>query len=411
VGLPLKLGVPLAILFLGCWICHTDLARDQPDPEQVTDYYLWISVGGFVGGIFGNLVAPRLFDSVAEYPLSLALVAILLSDWRALGRGAWIRFALTAAVFVGWTLVARGAPPRHWDDVFLGLLLLGAALFKLPGQFAAACVCAALINSFGVLSGVKTLEARRSFFGVSRVRELAGRRSLVHGTTRHGVQKVDPFDPQPVLYYTPVSPLSRVVNLQKEDARMAVVGLGCGALAYYTKPGQVMRYFEIDPIIEPLARRWFTFLKDGKATIDVTLGDARLTLRALEDHSQDLVFVDAFSSDSIPVHLITVEAMQLYLDKLKPDGIVVMHLSNRYLDLLRVPRAIARQLGLSLVHVEYRPDPDYPLAIIQVAALARSEAPLQKLVDRGWKQPPPGPEVLWTDDRSNLLSVLSADMN
>jgi hypothetical protein len=111
------------------------------------------------------------------------------------------------------------------------------------------------------------------------------------------------------------------------------------------------------------------------------------------------------------VHLITVEAMQLYLQKLKSDGVVVLHLSNRYLDLLRVPRAIAKQLGLSLIHVEYSPDPDYPLAVIQVAALATSEAPLQKLLDRGWQKPPAGPEVLWTDDRSNLLSVLAADAN
>jgi hypothetical protein len=410
-----KLGVPLLTLFVGCWICHTDLARDRPEPQHLTDYYLWIAVGGFLGGVFGNLISPKLFHSVAEQPISLALLALLfyVGDdqgaelWALLRRRrTWLRLAVAGVPFVVWMLISsrmsRG--PVWWDYVPLTLLAIAIVMIRYPGQFAVAAAGAALVTGLSVISGVKTLEEQRSFFGVARVREMNGRRSLVHGTTRHGVQKVG--DPQPVLYYAPLSPLSRIVGMQHTGAQIAVVGLGCGSLAYYTRPQQKLRYYEIDPIIEPMARRWFTFLGDAKGDIEVHLGDARLTLRELPDHSQDVVFVDAFSSDAIPVHLLTVEAIQLYLQKLKPGGYVALHLSNRYLDLVRVPRAVARVLGVSAAYIENTPDPDYPKAFVEMVALAPDHAALQPLLDRGWEKMPEGLEVLWSDDNSSLLSLL-----
>jgi hypothetical protein len=417
-ALSLKLGVPLGILFIGGWICHGDLARDRPDPSHLTDYYLWISIGGFAGGVFGNLLAPRLFHSVAEYPLSLALLTIAFSIgddqgtqlWSALRRPrAWSGYALVIVPFLVWVVLALRLQhvPDWFDYIPLTLVGIAMVMWQRPGQFALACACAALINVFGVVSGVRTVEARRSFFGVVRVREVEGVRALVHGTTRHGGQRVDPFDPQPVLYYAPMSPLARAVSLEPDGAELAVVGLGCGSVAWYTKPHQKMRYFEIDPIIEPMARRWFTFLRDAPAPVEVRLGDARLRLHDLPDHSQDMVFVDAFSSDAIPVHLLTSEAIQLYMQKLKPGGLVILHLSNRYLDLAQVPRAIAHHLGLAAAHIDYEPDRDFPNAQVEAVALAAEQSTLQKLYDRGWNEMEAGDEVLWTDDRSSLLPLLT----
>ena len=318
--LPLALGIPLSILFIGCWICHADLARDRPSPTRVTEYYLWIAAGGFAGGVFGNLIAPLLFNSIAEYPLSLALVAML---------------------------ARHGADARAHRD-------LAAAIWSQRPTFCAALVRCLRRHSRGPHRWPRAAasSAWRAFG------ESDGRRRLVHGTTVHGAQQVEPFDPKPLMYYAPLSPLSRAVRLQHDGARIAADGLAPGSLAYYVKPGQTIRFYEIDPIIEPLARRWFTFLADCRGTIEVRLGDARLTLRDEPDAALDLLMVDAFSSDAIPVHLITVEAIQLYLTKLKPGGLLVLHVSNRYLDLVRVLRGLAHRLGIPAAGIRYVPDPE-----------------------------------------------------
>jgi hypothetical protein len=405
----LALSLPLALLFLGCWICHADLARDRPAPEHVTEYFLWIAVGGFLGGVFGNLIAPLAFNSIAEFPLTLAAIAILISPT---GRVQWWRAALTAIPFLIWTLFTRaGARPLPgWDWIPLVILFASLAAWQLPKQFAITCVCASLVNAFGVFPGGRTLEARRSFFGVARVRQAGARRRLVHGTTLHGMQIVDPLDPMPLLYYDTKAPLAQSATLMSADARMAVVGLGTGSMAAFVKPGQTLTYYELDPIIEPLARHWFTFLRDCKGKLDVKLGDARLTLKDAPPASYDYILVDAFSSDAIPVHLLTVEAMQLYFEKLAPDGVAVFHISNRHLDLTPVLRAIAKKLGLALAYADYEPDetkrPD--LAAVEAVALARTRAPLEKFFASGdWEELGEGRDVLWTDDRSSLLAVLA----
>jgi SAM-dependent methyltransferase len=406
--LSLALSVPLLLLLLGCWICHADLARDRPAPEHVTEYYLWIAVGGFLGGVFGNLIAPLAFSSIAEFPLTLAAVALLISQ---LGRIPLWRVAATAVPFIGWAFftLRGGRPLPGWDWIPLVLLLGGLALWRVPSQFAAACVCAALVNAFGVFPGGRTLEARRSFFGVARVRQSGVRRRLVHGTTLHGMQITEPLNPHPLLYYDDKSPLAQSAMATPDGAHLAVVGLGTGSIAAFVRPGQSLTYYELDPIIEPLARRWFTFMNDCKGKLDVQLGDARLTLKDAPDSSIDFLMVDAFSSDAIPVHLMTVEAMQLYLTKLKPDGVVVFHISNRHLDLAPVLRAIAHKLGLADAYMDYDPDdvkrPD--LASVEAVALSRGKPSLQKLYDLGWEPLGDGREVLWTDDRSSLLAVLA----
>jgi hypothetical protein len=414
-SLLLGLGMPLSILTIGSWICHADLARDRPDAEHVTQYYLWISLGGFLGGVFGNLVAPRLFSSIAEYPLSLALLAVMFSVGADQGAGlmaalkkrsTFIRLILGAAPFLAWGLYAPGAVDLAdaWDYTPLVLMFVALALSRFPGQFAVASLSAALVCVFVVVPGVRTLDARRSFFGVVRVREWDGARRLVHGTTKHGEEQWEPFDPTPKLYYEPFSPLARAVSIQNEQAMIGAVGLGAGSIAYYGKAGQHLRFYEIDPIIEPLARRWFTFLDKSAAQIEVKLGDARLTLQNAEDRSFDMLLIDAFSSDAIPVHLMTDEAVRLYMQKLKSDGFVVFHVSNRHLNLVPVLRAIAKKQGLSAANIVYDPDEG---TFVAAVALAAAEAPLQRLLDRGWKKLEPGREQLWTDDFSSLLSVIT----
>jgi SAM-dependent methyltransferase len=411
----LSLAQPLALLLVGGWLCHGDLARDRPEPEQVTEYYLWIAVGGFAGGVFGNLVAPLLFNSIAEFPLSLALLAILFSVGddhgatfaKELRRPAtWLRLVATGMLFLVWVILAYRweTPPAWFGNLPMWLLFASLLLGWLPGQFAAASLCSALLSAFVVVSGIRIVEAKRSFFGVARVREDGGKRRLVHGTTWHGMQRLG--NPTPLLYYVPLSPLSRAASLQPDGANLAVVGLGTGSVAHYVRTGQTLRFYELDPIIEPLARRWFTFLDDSAGQVSVQLGDARLTLAELPEASLDMLLVDAFSSDAIPVHLMTVEAVQMYMARLKPDGFVVFHISNRHLDLKPVLRAIAKNLKLSAAVVEFDPDEEDDASQVEAVALARSRAPLQKLYDRSWEPLGRGREVLWTDDRSSLLSVI-----
>jgi hypothetical protein len=409
----LGLALPLGILFVGSLLCHADLARDRPGPEHVTEYYLFIALGGFCGGVLGTVIAPLAFNSIAEYPLSLAGLVVLFTvgDGAASGRlgaGGWLRLGATAALVLAWAAVAgpAGRMFAWWSWVPLAGLAASLALWRKPGQFAAACVCVALVHAFGVFPGDHLLEARRSFFGLMRVFETDGRRQLIHGTTMHGAQKVAPFSPEPLLYYAPLSPMSRVVHIQREGARIAVVGLGTGSLAYYAQAGRTLRFYEIDPTMEPLARRWFTFLDLAECALDVRVGDARLTLAEAPDGALDLLLVDAFSSDAIPVHLLTVEAMQLYLGKLKPDGLIVLHISNLHIDLVPVLRAVARALGLAAAIIRYLPDPETPHVYVEAVALARGPSPLQPLFDRGWQPLGDGRAVLWTDDRSNLLSVV-----
>ncbi|MSP59158.1 MAG: hypothetical protein EXR72_02255 [Myxococcales bacterium] len=417
----LEVTPPLGSLFLGCWICHGDLARDRPPPAQLTEFYLWISVGGFLGGLFGNIVAPLLFKSVAEYPITLALLAFAfaLRDrgvalFAALQKPiTWLGPAAMAAALALSVLQLRYGRPEyhdHWFVIPLVVLLIGMALWQLPGQFPLACATVAGFVVLGFATDSRLLEARRSFFGVLRVSDDGDRRMMVHGTTLHGIQIIDPLERKPVAYYHPKAPMSAAVLAQKDGARIGVVGLGAGSIAALTRPGQRVTYFEIDPAVEPMARGWFTFLADAKGEVETVLGDARLTLARVPDQSFDLLVMDAFSSDAIPVHLLTVDALRLYLDKLTPHGVLLVHISNRYMDLSRVLRGGARTLGVRAAIRRFQPDEQLKKERATpsvVVAVSRDRAAIEALEHADWKALEDGGKVVdWSDDRSSLLGVI-----
>ncbi len=292
----------------------------------------------------------------------------------------------------------------------LVVLLVGLARRGAPAEFAIASGLVTVLVLSGLYSKGRLLDIDRSFFGVLRVVQEGPDRLLLHGTTAHGVQRTEPHSDVPTAYYHRNAPLPATMRTQKPGARIGVVGLGAGAIAALGLPGQKMTYYEIDPINEPLARRWFTYLEKSPADIDMVVGDARLRLEDAIDGEFDLLLLDAFSSDSVPVHLLSEEAMRLYLRKIKPDGILLVHISNRYLDLLPLMKGIEERLALSGLQFHYGPTPeDKAEGAVGSHAVVFSRAPdvLQPLLAEGFG---PFPAELrgrvWTDDYSSILPLL-----
>jgi hypothetical protein len=424
----LLLGAHLLGLFVLATVCHGELARDRPPAEYLTGFYLWLSLGGVLGGAFTALLAPLLFPGHAEYPLGLVLACLLLPP---AGR--------------------RAAQPRPLLDVALpvalglmtvALILLGrllevpagparvAVMFALP-----VAVCYAFADRplrFGLGVGAVLLASLlapsvhgrivyqvRSFFGVHRVTEDPQRqlRVLVHGSTVHGRQSLDPSrQGEPLAYYHKGSPAGGVfAELERRPrARIGLVGLGAGSLAAYGRPGQRLTYYEIDPAVIHIARTYFTFLRDCPAgEPEVIPGDARLTLAQAPAAHYQLLVIDAFSSDAIPLHLLTREALQLYLSKLAPDGILALHISNRYLHLEPVLADLAADAGLVCrVRSDLGSHPAEQAAgkaPSQWAVLARRPEHLGRLARNAMWAPAasvPGGRV-WTDDYSNVLQVFA----
>jgi SAM-dependent methyltransferase len=418
----------LGVLFFGSWLCHADLARSRPAPDRLTAFYLWISVGGALGSLLTNIVAPLVFSSVAEFPLSLALLAVVTAVPRRLDRTAVAR-TLRAPGFIGatlailslvalWAFLSRGTQRSSLSGfaTHLPTFTLGAALLAgfvraraIAAELCVAALAIALLLVPGTRrSGQQVLHTQRSFFGTLKVTQIGTWRSLVHGTTNHGMERVSPPDGPPTMYYHPTSPMAWSVT-NAPDGPLAVVGLGTGTLARLIRPTQSLTYYEIDKIVEPIARTWFSFVPKAKGPVRVVLGDARLSLKdASEPYS--MILVDAFTSDAIPVHLLTEEAVRLYLSKLKPDGIVYFHISNRYLDLMPVLRSHAAELGLFGASNHYVPDEeaeDEGASATDVVALTASRAALDKLLAAKWVElDKTKRKVRWTDARSSLIPVL-----
>jgi SAM-dependent methyltransferase len=429
--LPLA-GLHLIAFFVTAWMCHARLSASRPHPVHLTEFFLWVSVGGVLGGAFNALAAPALFSNWFEYPLAMVLAAILrpARDGGGAGRkpsridlGCAAGVAgMTAAV--AFTAASMGVPPGPARTALvIGLPAVVAFLavdrpwrygLALGGLFLAAF-------GFNVAADGRVAVTKRSFFGVHRV-VFTGKNNrfhrLVHGNTLHGLQ--DTQNPTvPLTYYYPTGPIGRIMRkLPAERSQdMALVGLGVGSLAAYGRPGQRMTYFEIDPDVERIARdpRLFTFLRDTKADLRVVLGDARLTLGQRPDHTYGLIALDAFSSDAIPVHLLTREAIAMYLRKLRPDGLLAVHISNRYLDLNPVLAANARDLGLkawSFLDVPSQAEAEAGKQSSNWILLARTpeDAAVVTKDDGEWTELEPSPGFrTWTDDFSNVLDVFKGE--
>jgi len=418
--------------------CHANLAKDRPEPSRLTEFYFWVSFGGMLGGLFNTLAAPVLFDGIVEYPLVLVLACLLfrVSDspvtWRRVTADVVMPLVvggLTAGILIA--LKARGAPL----SLHLAALSVPAFLTFIQRRQSlrfGSCMAALIVVSvaFGN-AGERVLYATRTFFGVYRVSEDPARRyhALAHGTTLHGMQALAPERRADAFtYYHATGPFGQAWKALPRAAagrEIAVVGLGVGTLATYAKPGQHWTFFEIDPAVERIARtrEYFSFMETCGDQCQVVLGDARVSLSRMPEHAYDLLVLDAFSSDSIPVHLLTSEALSLYLSRLAPDGVLMMHISNRHLRLAPiVARLAASQKLVAVQQLELTapgwPEGKNPSHWIVMARNPKDLAALSK--DKRWSplvassstnSRPRGPErsapPLWTDDFSNILSVLS----
>jgi hypothetical protein len=411
----------LFTFFVIAMLCHGTLAEDRPVPAHLTDFYLSLAVGGALGGMFNSLLAPVLFDSILEYPLALACGVLLLATRPrrpqppATGR-TWIKPVVVAAL----TLVALAWPDTGVSALLIvGALLLVAVVLCLsvsrsPKRFG---FCVALMLGLSVIVGGRGFMdadyASRTFFGTYRVVFDRSNRSytMFHGTTIHGQQRVG--SDEPMTYFHKDSPIAQVFSTRPAGAvtSVGVAGLGIGTLAAYRQPGQRWLFYEIDAEVERIARdeRFFTHLRSCGAACEVVIGDARLSLQYGED-MHDVIVLDAFSSDAIPVHLLTREAIELYLAHLNRNGVLVMNISNNNVDLRPVVAGLMRDLGLTgRLQLQI---PKVPLSTglfpSHWAVLARSEEALGPIADdTRWKPLVPGDTRVWTDDFSNLWSVLT----
>lgn len=369
----------LVTFFVAALVCHGQLAADRPAARHLTDFYLWVAVGGALGGAFNAVVAPSVFSRLVEYPFALFLACLL--------RPRLLR------------------PDRFWSrGRGLALLALGA--------FALAAV-ATTVGQQGVLL------ADRSFFGVYKVKRLddKGRRyhALVDGNTLHGLQDRSPARArEPLLYFYrggPAGELFAALRTTRPTARVGVVGLGAGSLSCYARPGDRWTFFELDPTIERIARdpSLFTLLRKCAPSAQVVLGDGRLSLAKQPDRSFDVIALDAFQSESVPVHLLTREAVAIYTRKLAPHGLLAFHVTNQYLDLHTVLGNLAGAAGLIAFE---RDDLDAGRANGRApsrwVAMARSPADLGPIAAKaGWRRlAPEAGQRLWTDQYSNVLALL-----
>ena len=423
------LGLDLATLFVVAMVCHGELAQSRPSIHHLTEFYLWVSVGGVLGGMFNALLAPVLFDSLAELPIALVLAAVLCpvpeSD-EDTSRSRWLDALLPAALGLAVAIAIAAlqkeglTPGRTFNLVIFGPAAILCLRFRQrPRRFGLGV--AALILASQVYTGPfgHVLLRARSFFGVYRVSDDPEKncRVLFHGSIPHGLQSLDPrHREEPLAYYTRSGPVGQVFAAFRGSAvenNVAVIGLGAGVIAAYHQPNQRITFYEIDPTVLAIARdrRYFTFLSDCGADAQVLLGDARLRMRNAPAQSYGMIVLDAFSGDSIPVHLLTREALALYLDKLVPHGILVFDITNRYLDLHGPVAAVARDAGLvALVNDDVASDADAREGKFSSwwVVMARSPEDLATLQDNpSWNklEPPPGVPV-WTDDYSNIVSIL-----
>ncbi|HEY4395733.1 MAG TPA: fused MFS/spermidine synthase [Polyangia bacterium] len=429
---PLLIPIHLGIFFVTALCCHQMLAQSRPEADRSTEFYLWIAVGGALGGLFNVFAAPLLFRSVAEYPLGFVAAALLrpapvsISDEaRARRRDLTLPLALAAILGGGvWVLQRTAAGMSDLGGrIALAVVLsaAGCATYAFrgrPRRFGLGLLAMIASGALYAQGATGVVFRARSFYAVHKVvRTGSSKLELTNGNTVHGVQDLrSPTSRRtPLSYYSRGGPIGDVIRLRAEqaDRRPAgVVGLGVGTLAAYAEPGERWTFFEIDPAIVHIAREGglFTYLADARGEVSIVLGDGRLSLAVVPDGTFGLLVLDAFSSDAVPAHLLTREALALYVRKLAPGGLVAFHLSNRYLALVDVVSGSVAAAGLvgltrtaDVTAAEARAGIS-PSTWVVLARAARDLGPLA--TDPRWRPLPAGTRG-WSDDASSLWSALS----
>lgn len=418
-GVPTLLSffVHLGALFMAAVTCHGLLAADRPVTGRLTEFYLLMSLGGVLGGAFNALLAPVLFETVAEYGLMLTALFLLLPQRYWLGP---VSVQVPAMVAAGLAVLSAfvhdipGLAANGKTSFFVLSVLALVALYIARNSRLCGALAAGALWMIGVQSQPTTGgHSERGFFGVVHVRERADYLTMVHGTTLHGAQHLGDDAFRPGTYYAPGTPMGQVFAAFTQPGEVGVIGLGVGSVACYAWPGQGYTFFEIDPIVARIASdpAWFTYLSECTPDARVVLGDGRLTLAAEPEGKFDILLVDAFSSDSIPVHLMTREAVALYLSRIKADGVVLLHVSSRYLALETVVARIAGELGAPGQR-QFHVLPSTGASALReqssvVVVLAHNEAALAQLTEEmGWTELQSDGGRSWTDDYSNVAGAI-----
>jgi len=455
---------PLHLLtfFVTAMVCHGELAASRPASRYLTEFYLWMSVGGVLGGMLNALLAPLIFDNVYEYPLMIAAACLLRPAAARAVRARWLDWGLPLGVAVGLGLGAVGLSRHNYladwagwlleklstwgmtklevdSDAAGGLVFLGAAALvvlcfrRRPVRFGLGVVALLIVSLLYSGEKLRPLYIQRSFFGVLRVRQVTqwddGQQicqvhQLTHGSTNHGMQRLDPkLRLEPCTYYHRAGPAGQIIDAllqQRPLKQLGVVGLGTGTMAAYGRPGQRITFYEIDPAVVQIARdpELFTYLSDCRAEVEVVVGDARLSLAdggaPSGSRRFDVLLIDAFSSDAIPIHLLTREALALYFRRLADHGVLGVHISNRHLDLEPVLGNLAADADLAARvcddRDEDRKDGKYASTWV---ALAHRDEDLGRLThDSRWRPLATRPgDRLWTDNYSNVVDVLNWDFD
>lgn len=427
----LILGLHLVGMTIAALMCHARLSVDRPPPSQLTEFYLWVALGGVLGGVFNAVIAPLTLPGLVEYPVAIAAAAALrppppkkrpdlleffLRDPRPTRVMDFVVPLLLGGALAIALELARAAdgqiefgPRTAIVGLFCGLAF---NLARRPLRFGLALGALLLAASLAIEPGDRTLERARSFFGIYKVVETENGRfhRLYDGTTVHGMQRVGvPGEPEPLEYFSKAGPVGQALGNLPPEARepFAVVGLGAGTMSCYSDS---TTFFEIDPTVVEIARDpdLFTYLRECPARIVV--GDGRQALRREPPGRFGLIAIDAFNSDAIPIHLITREAMQLYMERVGPRGAVLFHISNRFVDLEPVLANIAADLGLVCVNQRHAPTPEDEErghSVSRWALLARDERSLGPIAgDTRWHDCKGDGGRVWTDDYSDLLGAM-----
>lgn len=450
--LPQQVAGYTVTLFAACMLCHGELFRLRPAPRYLTSFYLYIAAGGAAGGVFVAVIAPLVFSRYLELQIGLWLLSYLLGALCFRHRSRTFAFGAAggaiAATFILPLLEAlQGSSPtlatygehwkrfqaENWAAIVAFVLAFGVATIerrKFVNEWRPRLGGVVMLMSLGLGAVIViqihseerfALTTSRDFYGVLKVFEhnpddpKTHYYSLVHGVTAHGLQFAElPQAIWPTTYYGDTSGVGLAIHhAGKAGARrIGLVGLGTGTVAIHGEPGDTMHIYEIDPQVERLARTRFRYLEFSQAKVEVVLGDARLSMeRELANHQLqqfDVLALDAFSSDAIPVHLLTIEAFQLYLAHLKPDGVIAVHTSNRYLDLEPVVENAARQLGLRAAVIADDQKDEWWVYRTTWILVTKNQALLDTPVIHAMTDPSPSTRkaALWTDDHASVVEIL-----
>jgi hypothetical protein len=415
-------GAMLVAFFVIALAAHRILFDARPDARNLTVFYLTMSIGGALGGVFNSIIAPVAFDRLTEYPVTVGLCVLLLLAERSrnLPRELAMGLVLSLVLLLPLLNFVPGLANLTVDQRVAGVMVLLAvaylAFYRQRWVPVVATIC--VMGLWGSFGREEAVLYDRSFFGLHIVKdEDDGLRKYSNGTTIHGAQRLSELGqrPLPLYYYHPNGPLAQVLASDRAAGatEIGVIGLGIGAMSCYRRPGQEWHFYEIDQKVVDIALDpdLFSFMDQCGKDLNLHLGDARIVLQGQTDQTYDILVIDAYSSDAIPVHLATLEATQLYMDRLREDGLLLFHISNRFYDLSLPLAGLAQELGLE-ARIWNREIPDgavfeegdVPSAVV---ALARTPAALGALAtDPRWV-PLAAPKIpFWTDDHADLLSAL-----